>query len=476
MELSVKEFEKEYILAIQTGTAAIFAGAGIGRISGFVNWKELLSNIAHNIGLDVNKESDLVAIAQYYVNKMGSRAGINSLILNSFVHNAEPNPLVSILTKLPIDTYWTTNYDRLLENSFTEQNRICDVKTSPNSISITSQKADVVLYKMHGDYEQAEKCVLTKDDYEIYDRARHIFITTLQAHLITKTFLFVGFSFDDPNLNYILSRIRLLLSENVRTHYCFFEKLKRFKHEKSSDFAYRKTKQELRIEDLKRYGICAVLVDSYDDIPQILEHIYLQSKTKNVFISGAAHNYGVNWKNTGISFIRELTQMLYNNDYRVVTGHGRGVGSYIIGTILEKTQSNVKLLESHLHIKAFPYQEKGTDNYDSKKAEYRRGIAETVGISIFIFGNHQDSDNNGGDCTLATGMIDEFNAAKEAKNYIIPVGSTGYIARQIYDEVYAHKKEYPYLTQADLKILGSCIDPQKLVSKIEQILKRIKNR
>ena len=478
MEISVREFEKEYIVAIQTGTAAIFAGAGIGRESGFVNWKELLSDIAQNIGLDVNKESDLVAVAQYHVNERGSRSGINSLILNGFVKDAKPNPLVTILTKLPVNTYWTTNYDRLLENSFSQQGRMCDVKISPASVSITSQWADTVLYKMHGDYKQADQCVLTKDDYEIYDRTRRVFTTTLQAHLITKTFLFVGFSFDDPNLNYILSRIRLLLGENVRPHYCFFERIKKNKgnREKASEFNYRSTKQALRIEDLKRYGIHAVLVDSYGDIPKILERIYLQKKKKNVFISGSAHEYGPNWQNTGIQFVRELTNMLYSNDCRIVTGHGRGVGSYIIGTVLERTQSNVKLLESHLHIKAFPYQEKGTADYDSKKAAYRRGIAESVGISIFIFGNHEDTDKGANFSTLSCGMLEEFIAAKQAKNYIIPVGSTGYMARQIYDEVCSNKSDYPYLKANDLKVLGTCTDCQKLVKKIEQILERIRNQ
>lgn len=475
MALSIKEFEKEFILAIQEGTAAIFAGAGISRPSGFVDWQQLMSSIAQSIGLDSKKETDFAAVAQYYVNDRRNRSGINSLISNHFVKYAKLNPLVSIITKLPINTYWTTNYDRLLEDSFEKQHRICDVKISPDSVSVASQNADVTLYKMHGDCRQPEQCVLTKEDYEVYDRERHIFVTTLQAHLVTKTFLFVGFSFDDPNLYHILSRVRVLLGENIRTHYCFFEKVKSIDGEKSEETEYRKTKQDLRIEDLKRYGICAVLVDSYQEIPRVLEHIYLQAKVKNVFISGAAHDYGAIWQNTGTKFIRELTQMLYDNDYKIVTGHARGVGSFVISTILQNTQSNIRLLESHLDIKAFPYEEKGAVDYDKKKKDYRHGIAEKVGVSIFIFGNREELNGEKSNITLASGMWDEYEAAREAHNYIIPVGSTGYMAQKIYDDVVCNKDEYGYLTSENLNILGSCTNSKTLVHEIERILERIKN-
>ena len=68
-------------------------------------------------------------------------------------------------------------------------------------------------------------CVILKDDYEIYNDKRQLFTTTLQGDLVSKTFLFIGFSFEDPNLKYILSRIRILLDKNRRTHYLFLKKI-----------------------------------------------------------------------------------------------------------------------------------------------------------------------------------------------------------------------------------------------------------
>ena len=77
---------------------------------------------------------------------------------------------------------------------------------------------------MHGDKDFPEEVVLIKDDYETYQDKRELFATALRGDLLSKTFLFIGFSFDDPNLEYILGRIKVLLKNNTPTHYCFFLK------------------------------------------------------------------------------------------------------------------------------------------------------------------------------------------------------------------------------------------------------------
>ena len=41
-----KKFINDFVIEINSGDAAIFAGAGLSASSGFVNWKELLRDIA----------------------------------------------------------------------------------------------------------------------------------------------------------------------------------------------------------------------------------------------------------------------------------------------------------------------------------------------------------------------------------------------------------------------------------------------
>ncbi len=58
-----KQFLREYIKAIRDGNAAVFAGAGLSRPSGFVMWKELLRPLAEDIGLNNDDEFDLTQIS-----------------------------------------------------------------------------------------------------------------------------------------------------------------------------------------------------------------------------------------------------------------------------------------------------------------------------------------------------------------------------------------------------------------------------
>ena len=80
---------------------------------------------------------------------------------------------------------------------------------------------------MHGDVSQPDKAVVTRDDYEHYSRDRQLFSTALQGDLVSKTFLFAGFSFTDPNLDHVMSRVRVFLGQNVRTHYCLMRRVQR---------------------------------------------------------------------------------------------------------------------------------------------------------------------------------------------------------------------------------------------------------
>ena len=68
---NINDFISEYAKAISSSTAAVFAGAGLSCDSGFVNWKDLLRDIAQSIGLDIDKETDLISVAQYYKNEDG---------------------------------------------------------------------------------------------------------------------------------------------------------------------------------------------------------------------------------------------------------------------------------------------------------------------------------------------------------------------------------------------------------------------
>ena len=84
-------FISEYVKAIHDQNAAVFAGAGLSIPAGVVNWKGLLRDIARDVGLDVDRETDLVAVAQYHLNEQGSRHKINQALVTEFSARARSN-------------------------------------------------------------------------------------------------------------------------------------------------------------------------------------------------------------------------------------------------------------------------------------------------------------------------------------------------------------------------------------------------
>ena len=54
-----------------------------------MDWKNLLRNISEELGLNVDKEHDLVSLAQYCYNKNGNRSIINDVIFAEFSKEKE---------------------------------------------------------------------------------------------------------------------------------------------------------------------------------------------------------------------------------------------------------------------------------------------------------------------------------------------------------------------------------------------------
>ena len=440
-----REFKKKYLKALHNNNAALFAGAGLSIESGMVNWKELLKEIAEDIGLDIEKEADLVAVAQYHKNERISRATINQEIIEHFTKSINLNNKHLLLSRLPIKWYWTTNYDQLIEQALTKANKNIDVKITQENLATNKPKTDVIVYKMHGDVNHPSSAVVTKDDYELYNLNRQLFTTTLQGDLISKTSLFIGFSFDDPNLEYILSRIRILLGENTREHFAFFKKVNRKDFDKLQNFKYAQVKQDLRIKDLKRYSIFSVLVDSYNEIDKILADIEKLYYLNRVFISGSAESYGDwDYKN-GIELMHKLSEQLIKREFKIVSGFGQGVGSIVInGALSEIYKSKFGNSAEYLELKPFPQITSGEKKLPDLWESYRQEMISKCGIAIFLFGNKKGEDEKIID---ANGVYREYEISKEKGLIIIPIGSTGFVAKKIFDEIKRDKKKYPYLNK-----------------------------
>jgi len=476
MKPHLTKFVDKYVSSINSETAAVFAGAGLSAATGLVNWKNLLRDMANELNLDVDKETDLISLAQYYKNEKGGRGSINNQLIQQFTKDVEETENHRILATLPIRTFWTTNYDDLLEKTLNKVGKVTDVKICPQNLAVSKPRRDAIIYKMHGDISLSHEAVLTKDDYESYNEKRLLFTTALQGDLISKTFLFIGFSFEDPNLEYILSRIRILLGDNTPEHYCFLKSITKSEYANDEDYCYDKVKLEYKIRDLKRYGIQALMIDNYTEITEVLKLINTRIKRKNIFISGAAYEYSPFSKSAAENLVFNFAHKLAEKSYRIISGFGLGIGSSVINGVLDYVCNGKDgHLDDYLILRPFPQNISDAEERKEMWGQYRRSMLSKAGIAVFFFGNKLIGDK----IVQSNGLIEEFEIAVELGLKVIPIGCTGYVAKDLWNKVMASYSEY-YPNDSEIEksisLLGKDnLDESTIITNLTKIINLLQN-
>lgn len=468
-------FVKNYLAALREENAAVFAGAGLSIPTGLVDWHTLLRDIASDIQLDVDRESDLVSVAQFHVNERGGRHRINQALVTEFAERATLSENHSLLAALPIKTYWTTNYDSLIEQALRAAHKRPDVKHTTANLATTLPRRDAVVYKMHGDVTQPDTAIVTRDDYEAYAETHRLFSIALQGDLVSKTFLFIGFSFSDPNLSFILARIRLLLGQNRREHYCLLRRVSPNDFTTNAEFDYARARQDLQVRDLRRYGIIGVLVDNYEDYTALLRRLVSAYRRDRVFVSGSAASFEPWTESAAHLFLRNLGENLIRNGLDLISGFGHGVGSSLINGALNALDRDGSLsLGERLVLRPFPQVFDDAAERARRWTAYRQEMIGHAGIAIFVFGNRRATD---GSLQEAAGVAEEFDLAQRAGLALVPIGGTGYEAARLHQRVLDNFELY-YPHQSDLRpafeALGTATDPSSVLQSVVDFLTKLR--
>ena len=233
-------------------------------------------------------------------------------------------------------------------------------------------------------------------------------------------------------------------------------------------FGYQKARQDLREEDLKRYGIQTIFVDDYSEITEVLRELENAVLANNVFISGSADFFEGDWEKAKVEELAyKLANQLVKEDFRVTSGFGLGIGSSVINGVLDEIYSSrYKHTSEHLCLRPFPQGIVDVEERKAKWKKYREDIIEENGVVIFMMGNKKVD----GKKSIADGCLQEYEIAKKNKCVIIPIGSTGDAAEIIYNEMKNDKQNYPYLEKY-FDILGKETDIDKIVGAVIEILK-----
>ncbi len=441
-----KQFIHEYVDALCHRQAAVFVGAGMSCDCGYVDWKGLMKPFAEALGLGIEdmEDIDFPTLSQYYVNQNGTRGELNCKLQEMF----SPDIRISIsknhsvLAALPVYDYWTTNYDDLIEHSLKKAGRKFCVKSCTDDFLYPIGHDSAVVYKMHGDKRTVKDIVLTRDDYENYGRNRRIFTYQLQCALLSKTFLFLGFSFKDANINFILGQLRGEIEISNKPKCYYFVK---------RETGHKRIIQELNINLLVKYGLHPIEIDHYSEITSILQDIARCYRRRTVMISGAACNYGKWGRVQAELFMQFLSFRLLKEGYSVVNRMGSLVGECVARGALKAMEYRSPevggSLPSH---EIFPF--------PLDPDEYKNISSSNTGICLLLFGNKLEYDR----VVTDKDWVEEVRKADGRKMKIIPVGATGYAAEEAWNEIIGDFSKYYPKSPDSLRYAFEGLSPSNL--------------
>jgi hypothetical protein len=199
----------------RAGRLIPFVGAGLSVPFKLPSYSKLMDIIAKQLDFDpeVFKLSGTrLQLAEYYVVTKGSIGPLRSemdRLFNPKDDKIKASRSHQALVNMKVPIIYTTNYDRIIETAFKLRNVSCHVISSIDDIA-TAPLNTTQIVKFHGSFDNDASLVLTESSY--FDRLefRSALDIKLQADMLGKCLLFLGYGLDDINVRYMLYKLHKL--------------------------------------------------------------------------------------------------------------------------------------------------------------------------------------------------------------------------------------------------------------------------
>jgi len=197
------------------GELVLFLGAGVSMGAGLPSWGGLLGELAREAGMTADEIAglgrlsalDQARLIELRLERRGPALGSGRPLgqaIAAALRACPGYPLAhALLAALPVDEVVTTNYDELFERASRAIGK--DVSVLPHAPIAGPSRW---LLKMHGCVTDPDHIVLTREDYLRYDTRRQALAGIVQALLMMRHMLFVGFSLTDDNFHRIADAVR----------------------------------------------------------------------------------------------------------------------------------------------------------------------------------------------------------------------------------------------------------------------------
>jgi hypothetical protein len=190
------------------GQLALFIGGGASMGAGLPSWRELIERLADEAGLPHDQRVafralDVLDQARIVQHRLADRGTELGALVADLLDTDHTSLVHVLLANLPVTEIVTTNFDRLFE--LASEGAGTALTVLPYQRSAPSERW---LLKLHGSIERPEEIVLTREDFLRFRERRAALAGIVQAMLLTKHLLFVGFSLNDDNFHRIVDEVR----------------------------------------------------------------------------------------------------------------------------------------------------------------------------------------------------------------------------------------------------------------------------
>ena len=274
---------------IRKGKVSLFIGAGFSYEAGAPHVSDLKQQLLNGLTTDekeeLNEQSQLHDIAEQY-EKFDKRGQLVAILQNTFKFSPLNLYNQQTLAKIPqLKTIFTTNYDTLIEDAYNGQCNV--IRTNEDLVDINHNLPTI--YKLHGDFSAPQNIIISETDYSdfYFKHVNQVLWQSVCAELVKNHIVFIGYSFSDTNIKYILDNLVQQMGRHSRKMYLIAPQMnnsnKQLLNKKGIEYIQADAKDFLNAiipeirdniaadyrDHIATAEECCIIMNQYDIIPEV---------------------------------------------------------------------------------------------------------------------------------------------------------------------------------------------------------------